>query len=266
MTPLLILAAALFGTTLAAQLAVTRLGFNLSKLAPNFNRLNPVSRLKDLPSQNLKAVGEAIVLVVALVLFLRSFVASNAEMLLRLPMESPRAGMSQIADALDSLLWKAAALFIVFGVFDLFQNYRRQMKTLKMSKQEIKEEHKHNDGDPHVKQRIRRLRRELLRRRMMQQVPQATAVVVNPTHFAVAIRFDSETMASPVVVAKGKNWLALRIRQVATESQVPIIENPPLARALYGAVDVGSAISPEFYKAIAEILAYVYRLMGRKLP
>ena len=135
-----------------------------------------------------------------------------------------------------------------------------------MSKQDIKQENKRNDGDPHVKQRIRRLRRELLRRRMMQQVPQATAVVVNPTHFAVAIRFDSETMSSPVVVAKGKNWLALRIRQVAIESQVPIIENPPLARALYGAVDVGSSISPEFYKAIAEILAYVYRLMGRKLP
>ena len=266
MTPLLGLAAALFGATLAAQLAVTRLGFSLNKLTPNFNRLNPVSRLKDLPSQNLKAVGEAVVLIVALALFLRSFLASHAEMLLRLPMESPQAGVAQVGDALDSLLWKAAALFILFGAFDLFQNYRRQMKTLKMSKQEIKEENKRSDVDPHVKQRIRRLRRELLRRRMMKQVPQATAVVVNPTHYAVAIRFDSETMASPVVVAKGKNWLALRIRQVATESQVPIIENPPLARALYGAVDVGSSISPEFYKAIAEILAYVYRLMGRKLP
>jgi flagellar biosynthetic protein FlhB len=135
-----------------------------------------------------------------------------------------------------------------------------------MSKHEIKEENKRNDGDPHVKQRIRRLRRELLRRRMMQQVPEATAVIVNPTHFAVAIRFDSETMASPIVVAKGKNWLALRIREVAVENEVPIVENPPLARALYGALDVGNAISPEFYKAIAEILAYVYRLMGRKLP
>ena len=135
-----------------------------------------------------------------------------------------------------------------------------------MSKHEIKEESKHSDGDPHVKQRIRRLRRELLRRRMMQQVPEATAVIVNPTHFAVAIRFDSETMASPMVVAKGKNWLALRIRQVAVENEIPIVENPPLARALYSAVDVGSAISPEFYRAIAEILAYVYRLMGRKLP
>jgi flagellar biosynthetic protein FlhB len=264
--PLLTLGAILFGATLAAQLAVTRLGFNLNKLAPDFKRLNPLSRLKDLPSQNLKAVGEALVLVVALGLFLRSFVADHAEMLLRLPLESARAAAAQVTDAVDSLLWKAAILFVLFGAFDLFQNYRRQMKGMKMSKQEIKEEHKHSDGDPHVKQRIRRLRRELLRRRMMQQVPQATAVIVNPTHFAVAIRFDSETMASPVVVAKGKNWLALRIRQVAIENQVPIVENPPLARAIYSAVEVGSAISPEFYKAIAEILAYVYRLMGRKLP
>jgi flagellar biosynthetic protein FlhB len=265
LTPLLALGAALFFATLAAQLAITRFGFNLAKLAPQFNRLNPLARLKDLPAQNLKAVGEASVLIVVLGLFLRSFLASHAELMLRLPLESVRVAAAQVGAAIDSLLWKAAALFIVFGAFDLFQNYRRQMKTLRMSKQEIKEENKRNEGDPHVKQRIRRLRREVLRRRMMQQVPQATAVIVNPTHFAVAIRFDSKTMASPVVVAKGKNWLALRIRQVAVENEVPVVENPPLARALYSAVEVGSAISPEFYKAIAEILAYVYRLMGRKL-
>jgi flagellar biosynthetic protein FlhB len=100
---------------------------------------------------------------------------------------------------------------------------------------------------------------------MMQDLAKATAVVVNPTHFAVAIRYEIESMSSPVVVAKGKNWLALRIRQVAVENQIPVIENPPLARALYDAVEVGRAISPEFYKAIAEILAYVYRIMGRGL-
>jgi flagellar biosynthetic protein FlhB len=266
LTPLLTLGAALFGATLVAQLAVTRLGFSLNKLMPDLTRLNPVSRLKELPSQNLKAVAEALVLLVFLGLFLRSFLSSHVEDLLRLPLESVRGATAQMGDAIDSMLWKAAALFVLFGAFDLFRNYQRQMKTLKMSKQDIKDENKHNDGDPHVKQRIRRLRRELLRRRMMQQVPEATAVIVNPTHYAVAIRFDSETMASPMVVAKGKNWLALRIRQVAIESEVPIVENPPLARALYGAVDVGSVISPEFYKAIAEILAYVYRLLGRKLP
>jgi flagellar biosynthetic protein FlhB len=171
-----------------------------------------------------------------------------------------------VFDAIHGLLWKAAELFIVFGAFDLFQNYRRHMKTLKMSKEEVRQEHKGNEGDPHIKQRIRQMRRQLLGRRMMRDVPRATAVVVNPTHYAVAIRYDMETMTSPIVVAKGKNWLAQRIRQVAVENEVPVVENPPLARALYSAVEVGSAISPEFYKAIAEILAYVYRLMGRKLP
>ena len=135
-----------------------------------------------------------------------------------------------------------------------------------MTKQEVREEHKRSDGDPQVKGRIRRLRRELLRRQMMKDVAKATAVVVNPTHYAVAIRYDVESMASPIVVAKGKNWIALRIRQIAVENQIPVIENPPLARALYSAVEVGRAISPEFYKAIAEILAYVYRIMGRRMP
>jgi flagellar biosynthetic protein FlhB len=266
LTPLLTLGAALFGATLAAQMAMTQLGFNLGRLMPDFNRLNPINKLKDLPAQNLKGVGEAVVLIVALALFLRSFLASHAEALLQLPLENVRASAAQIIDAVHGLLWKAAALFILFGAFDLFKAYQRQMKTLKMSKQEIKQENRGNEGDPHVKQRIRQLRRELLRRRMIRDVPRATAVVVNPTHYAVAIRYDMESMASPVVVAKGKNLLALRIRRIAVENEVPVVENPPLARALYGAVEVGSAISPEFYKAIAEILAYVYRLMGRKLP
>ena len=148
---------------------------------------------------------------------------------------------------------------------DLFREQRKYNDRLRMSKQEIKDEHKRNEGDPQTKGRIRRLRRDLLRRQMMREVPKATAVVVNPVHFAVAIRYDSDSMACPVVVAKGKNWLALRIRQLAVENEVPVIENPPLARALYEAIEVGRAISPEFYKAIAEILAYVYRMMGRSV-
>jgi flagellar biosynthesis protein FlhB len=266
LSPLLMLGGALFLATLSAQMAMTKLGFNLGRLAPQFNRLNPLQHVKNLPAQNLKALGEAVVLIVAIGLFLRSFLTANAEALLRLPLEGVRAGAAQVAGAVDTLLWKASALFILFGGFDLFTNYRRHMKSMRMTKEEIRQENKGNEGDPHIKQRIRKLRRELLRRRMMRDVPLATAVIVNPTHFAVAIRYDMETMVSPLVVAKGKNWLALRIRQVAVENQVPVVENPPLARALYSAVEVGSAISPEFYKAIAEILAYVYRLMGRKLP
>jgi flagellar biosynthetic protein FlhB len=266
LAPLVSLGAVLLVVPLAVHLSMTRMGFSLGKLAPQFSRLNPVGRLRELPAQNLKATLEAVVLLGALTLALYSFWESNAALLLRLPLQSVRTATAQVGGAIESLLWKAAALFLVFGAFDLMVQYRKHMSSLRMTKQEIREEHKRNEGDPQIKQRIRRLRRDLLRRQMMRQVPQATAVIVNPTHFAVAIRYEMETMPCPIVVAKGKNWLALRIRQIATQNEIPIIENPPLARALYQAVEPGSAVSPEFYKAIAEILAYVYKLMGRKLP
>jgi flagellar biosynthesis protein FlhB len=264
LTPLAVLGAVLLAAPLAVHLSMTRLGFSLGKIAPDFKRLNPVSRLKDMPAQNLKATLEAVALLGALTLY--SFWESNATLLLRLPLEGVRTAAAQVGAAIQSLLWKAAALFLVFGVFDLVQQYRKHMSTLRMSKQEIREEHKRNEGDPQIKHRIRRLRRDLLRRQMMRQVPTATAIIVNPTHFAVAIRYEMETMPCPIVVAKGKNWLALRIRHIATQNEIPVIENPPLARALYQAAEPGQAVSPEFYKAIAEILAYVYKLMGRKLP
>jgi flagellar biosynthetic protein FlhB len=266
LTPLATLGAVLLAAPLAVHLSMTRLGFNFGKVAPDLKRLNPVSRLRDMPAQNLKATLEAVALLGALTLALYSFWESNATLLLRLPLEGVRTAAAEVGAAIESLLWKAAALFLVFGVFDVVQQYRKHMSTLRMTKQEVREEHRRNEGDPQIKQRIRRLRRDLLRRQMMRQVPTATAVIVNPTHFAVAIRYEMETMPCPIVVAKGKNWLALRIRQIATQNEIPVIENPPLARALYQAVEPGRAVSPEFYKAIAEILAYVYKLMGRKLP
>jgi flagellar biosynthesis protein FlhB len=164
------------------------------------------------------------------------------------------------------MLWRAGAVFLLFGGVDMFRQYRRHMKTLRMTKAEVKEEHKRNEGDPQMKGRIRRLRRDLLRRQMMRDVPKATVVLMNPTHFAVAIRYDMQDVPCPILVAKGRNWLALRIRQIAREHDVPVIENPPLARALYDACEVGQAIPPDFYKAVAEVLAYIYRILGQKLP
>ena len=171
-----------------------------------------------------------------------------------------------LGGALMQLFWKAAGLFMVFGAVDLFRQMRRHQQDLRMSKQEIREEMKDVEGNPQMKSRIRRIQRDRARRRMMQEVPKATAVVVNPTHFAVAIRYHMESMAAPLVVAKGKNYLALRIRQRAVENQVPIIENPPLAQALYKSVDVGQEIPPHLYRAVAEILAYIFKLMNGRMP
>jgi flagellar biosynthetic protein FlhB len=122
------------------------------------------------------------------------------------------------------------------------------------------------EGNPQMKQRVRRIQRDRARKQMMKQVPTATAVIVNPTHFAVAIRYRMESQAAPMVVAKGKNYLALRIKQKAIENQVPIIENPWLAQALYASAEVGQEIPPQLYRAVAEILAYIYKLMNGRLP
>jgi flagellar biosynthetic protein FlhB len=266
LVPILQLGAILLVSTAAVHLAMTRLGFSLKKLTPQIKNFSPMGRLSAMPAQNLKSVGEALFLICVLTLAIHSYYRDQAAQFLQIPFQGLELSADQIASSIHGLLWKGASIFILFGFLDFGFNYKRHMSQLKMSKQEVREEHKRSEGDPQTKMRIRRMRRELLRRQMMKQVPLATAVIVNPTHFAVAIRYDLETMSSPIVVAKGKNWLALRIRHVATQNEVPIIENPPLARALYDAAEIGSAISPEFYKAIAEILAYVYKLMGRKLP
>jgi flagellar biosynthesis protein FlhB len=171
-----------------------------------------------------------------------------------------------IASSLMELFWKASGVFLVFGSVDLFRQMRRHKKDLRMSKQDIREEMKEVEGNPQMKARIRRLQRDNARRQMMKAVPKATAVVVNPTHFAVAIRYSLEEMAAPTVVAKGKNYMALRIRQIAVENQVPIVENPPLAQALYKSVDVGQEIPAHLYRAVAEILAYIFKLMNGRLP
>ena len=154
----------------------------------------------------------------------------------------------------------------VFGLINFLRTQRQYASELKMSKQQIRDESKESEGNPHMKQRVRRLQRDMRRRNMMREVPTATAVIVNPTHFAVAIKYSTDSMAAPTVVAKGKNFLALRIRQRVIENQVPIIENPPLAQALYKSVDVGQEIPAHLYRAVAEILAYIYKLMNGRLP
>jgi flagellar biosynthesis protein FlhB len=166
-----------------------------------------------------------------------------------------------ISDSFRDFLWKASALFCAIGVLDFVRVYRHHYKSLRMTKLEIRDELKETEGNPQIKQRVRRIQRDLARRNMMKEIPNATAVIVNPSHFAVAIRYEMEGMTAPRVLAKGKNYLALRIRQIAVDHQVPIVENQPLAQALYKSADVGQEIPPHLYRAVAEVLAYIYKLM-----
>jgi flagellar biosynthetic protein FlhB len=264
--PLLAGGAAVAFATLGLRLITTRFGLSLKQLSPDFTRLNPANKLRQLPRQNLPALLQAIVLLPLFFWAVYSLGRDHIESFLSLPMAGVESASRLLAGSLLGLCWKAAGLFLVFGAVDFFRQMRRHRQDLRMSRQEIKEEMKDLEGNPQMKAGIRRLQRDRARRNMMKEVPKATAVVVNPTHFAVAIRYQVETMAAPVVVAKGKNYLAKRIRQKAIEHQVPIVENPPLAQALYKSVDVGQEIPPHLYKAVAEILAYIFKLMNGRLP
>jgi flagellar biosynthetic protein FlhB len=264
--PLVLAGMAIAAVTVGIRLATTRFGFSLKRLAPDPKRFSPVAKLRELPRQNLTALAEAAILLPLFLYAVYAIARGRLESFLLLPLESAASGARFLGTSLMDLFWKAAGFFVVFGAVDLFRQMRRYQQDLRMSKQEIREEMKDVEGNPQMKARIRRLQRERARRQMMKDVPKATAVVVNPTHFAVAIRYQMETMAAPVVVAKGKNYLALRIRQKAVEHQVPVVENPPLAQALYKSVEVGQEIPPHLYRAVAEILAYIFKLMNGKLP
>ena len=264
--PLVLAGMAVVAATLGFRLITTRFGLSLKKLAPDFKRLNPISKLKELPQQTLPSLGQAMVLLPLFLWAVYAMARDKLDAFLALPLQSAASGFGFIGNSLMELFWKAAGIFLIFGAVDLFRQTRRHNRELRMSKQEIREEMKDVEGNPQMKARIRRLQRDRARRQMMKEVPKATAVIVNPTHFAIAIRYQLESMAAPVVVAKGKNYLALRIRQKAVEHQVPIIENPPLAQALYKSVEVGQEIPAHLYRAVAEILAYIFKLMNGRLP
>jgi len=264
--PLAMGGVAVAAATLAIRLVTTRFGLSLKKLAPDLKRLNPAAKLRELPRQNLPSLLQAMVLLPLFLWAVYAIARDKLEGFLALPLESVPGGFAFLGASLMELFWKAAFVFLVFGTVDLFRQMRRHQRDLRMSKHELKEEMKEMEGNPQMKARIRRLQRDRARRQMMKDVPTATAVIVNPTHYAVAIRYQMESMAAPLVVAKGKNYLAQRIRQKALEHQVPIVENPPLAQALYKMVEVGQEIPPHLYRAVAEILAYIFKLMNGRLP
>jgi flagellar biosynthetic protein FlhB len=164
---------------------------------------------------------------------------------------------------LAKLFGRVAIALTILAVFDyLFQRWQFEQR-LKMTKHELREELRQTEGDPQLRARVRQIQRELSRARMMQNVPKADVVVTNPTHFAVALEYDRDVMSAPRVTAKGADFIAERIKAIARENDVPIVENPPVAREIYNRVEIGDEVPEDFFRAVAEILAYVYRLRGR---
>lgn len=165
------------------------------------------------------------------------------------------------------ILLTMVMIIFVIAFADYFYQKFSYLKRQRMTKQEVKDEYKQMEGDPQVKMRLRSIRMERLRKRMMANVPKASVVVTNPTHFAVALRYEpEEEMEAPVVVAKGQDFIALKIREIAEANAVPIVENPPLARALFASVEIDEPIPTEHYAAVAEVIKYVYQLKGKTLP
>lgn len=258
--------AALLGVTLAAQLAVTRLGISAARLQPQWSRLNPASRLPSVWNQNRTAFLQALILLPLAGGIAAWQLSVHGPEYLQLLFTGPGAGAARIAAGSAGLLRYGSYLFLAAGCVDLWRQWRRYDTQLRMTKQEVRDEAKEQEGNPETKARVRRLQRDFSRRRMMQQVPKATAVVVNPTHYAVALRYQAGDAGAPRVVAKGRNFLARRIRELAVRSGVPIVENAPLAQALYKSADVGQEIPPALYRAVAEILAFIMRLLQGRLP
>jgi flagellar biosynthetic protein FlhB len=162
------------------------------------------------------------------------------------------------------LMGAVLAVMTAIAGLDFFYQKFQLMKSLRMSREDMREEYKQQEGDPMIKGRLKQLRLERARRRMMAEVPKADVVITNPTHFAVALRYDQTAMAAPRVVAKGADLVAKRIRELAEEAKVPIVENPPLARALFATVELDQEVPPEHYKAVAKVISYVMALRGRR--
>jgi flagellar biosynthetic protein FlhB len=261
--PLMAAGALLAGIALATQLSLSAVGFSFNSLTPNLARLNPIKKLGEIAKQFFSLAGHTTLLMATLALVAYWLIAGQLPQLVGSSLATIHSGTALIGSAISDLLWKCSTVLVIFGAIDLFRQKRKLDKQLRMTRQEVRDEMKENEGNPQIKGQIRRLRRQLLRGRMMSEVPKATVVLVNPTHYSVAIRYDPTTMASPVVVAKGKNYLAKLIREKAVRHQIPIVENQPLARALYSSANVGQQIPIEFYRAVAEILAYLYRMMNR---
>ncbi len=252
---------ALLVAAVAAPILLGGLVFAPKVLGFNFGRMNPIQGIARMFSvhglaEMIKAILKSVLVggVAALVLWL------NIDHLFDLMVEPLEVGM---ADFSDTVAFAALMIVLSLGLLAIidvpFQLWQYNKK-LRMSKEEVRRESKEQEGDPMVKGRIRALQREMARRRMMTEVPKADVVVTNPTHFSVALKYDAAKMGAPMVVAKGRGELALKIREIASEHGVPLLEAPPLARALYKHCELEQSIPAALYTAVAEVMAYVYQL------
>lgn len=256
--PLLIL---VWVVALLASIVQVGILFSPAGIQPKLSKINPIEGFKRLFSMRsvMKAVIDSAKVAVVIIIALITIAQYRNEILV-LPQLALKPAMVEIGWMLLDLMLRVVAVLLVLGIIDfIWQQYKHQ-SDMKMTKQQVKDELKQTEGDPDVKRRRMRMAQMLSQQRINAAVPRADVVVTNPEHYSVAIQYDAEKMKAPKVVAKGADFLALRIRQIARQHNIPVIERKPLARALYKEVKVGQEVPEEFYVAVAEILAYVYKL------
>lgn len=267
-TPLLAMAFA-SAVVLAVVANVLQFGllFSPQLLAPKFSKLNPLAGAKRIffSPQTLVQLAKQLMKLAIVILICWLGVKDNLTMLYALAHASPH----DIIVAIEGIVFwigvKVGALLLILGIADYVWERRRLEQSLKMTKTEVRDEHKQSEGNPEAKGALRNRQRQMARKRMMAAVPKATVVVTNPTHYAVALTWDDLKMDAPVLVAKGADLIAKRIRELATENGVPILENPPLARTLYAKVELDSPVPPDMYAAVAQIIAFVYKLKNKTI-
>ncbi len=258
------LGAAALGSA-AAGLAQTGLVVSLQPLAPDLGRLSPVAGLQRVFSRRaLVEFGKALVKLAAMV----GLVWGPADHLIQTLVgggQNPDAAAQLTFTTAQTLLFRGGLGLLVVGAADYFYQRYELDVTLRMTREEVRQEMRESEGDPALRARRRRRQREMARRRMLAEVRRADVVVTNPTHFAVALRYDSRKMSAPTVVARGADFMAERIKAIARAAGVLVVENPPLARGLFRATKVGQHVPASLYRAVAEVLAYVWRVRGRTL-
>ena len=245
---------------LAINLVQVGWNFTTEPLGFDLNKLNPINGFgRIISKRSFVELLKSLFKILIIGLFLYENLKDEILQMPKLIYLDLSMSMVQIADIIFMMAFKICAIFFVLAILDYMYQKWEHNEQLKMTKQEVKEEFKQMEGDPQIKGKIKQKQREMAMARMMQEVPKADVIVTNPTHFAVALRY-SDGMRAPEVIAKGQDLVALKIKEVAREAGVVIVENKPLARALFAAVEIGGTVPPELYKAVAEVLAYVYHL------
>jgi len=258
MLPLLSL---LLAAAVLAPLAIGGWTFSGQALVPDFGRLNPATGLGRIFSiRGLIELGKAlarfgVVATVAIAVLSKQFHSFN-----QLETEPTGAAVAHALSLAGTALIALGGALAAIALVDVPLALWQFNKSMRMTRQEIREEHKETEGSPEIKGRVRRMQQAMARKRMMQEVPKASVVITNPTHYAVALRYDESRMRAPIVVAKGQELIAARIRELATEHKVPLVEAPPLARALHASCELGDEIPARLYATVAKILVYVYQL------